>query len=246
MPLDDALLKDFITTFQGYGDYRAKYWLVGMEEGGGGSHDEVERRLRKWDLGGRPELLDLRAHHIGGDLSAFMSGTEKLQPTWSQLIRIVLGSEGRPSDNEAVRAYQQFRLGRPGGETCLLELMPLPSPNAVIWNYAQWSSIPDLKTRSRYTEQYRPSRIRTLWHKIREHRPPVVVFYSLTNLPQWKQAAGVNLVETSIEGVKSFSGHNEHTQFLVISQPAHRVKGKGNDYYIQVGREISGALSARG
>ena len=130
MILPGSLLRAYIDTFVGYGDYQPKYWLVGMEEGGGGSLDEVARRLAKWEAAGRSELLDLRGQHLDGDLADFLGGSEDLQKTWSNLIRVVLGCEGRPTDNETVRAYQQSKLGRFDGETCLLELMPLPSPDA--------------------------------------------------------------------------------------------------------------------
>jgi hypothetical protein len=238
-------LKVYINSFVGYGDYRAKYWLVGMEEGGGGSFEEVSRRLAKWEAAGRPELLDLRGHHHEGDLTTFVGGSTKLQKTWSQLIRIVLSAEGRPTDNDAVRAYQQHRLGRFGGEACLLELMPLPSPDAGTWLYRDWSLSPDLRTRATYMRRHASPRASLLRQRIIEHRPQAVVFYSLSYLPWWRLVAGVPLSEVSIADVKSFVGHSEQTVFVVVQQPAHRSKGKGNNYYVQVGRLISESLTAR-
>lgn len=241
MFLSSALLKAYIDTFNGYGDYRAKYWFVGMEEGGGGSFDEVSRRLTRWDASGQPELLDLAEHHREGDLTSFVSDSDEagLQPTWKQLIRIVLGGEGQPTDNKAVRTYQQNRLGRYGGETCLLELMPLPSPDAKVWHYRDWSLLPDLRSRSGYVKKYAPIRALRLRELIDEQKPPVVVFYSFTYMVWWKQVANVELTPTEIRGVKSFLGENEHTRFIVVSQPAHRMKCKGSDYYVQVGKEIA-------
>lgn len=246
MFLDSTLLKPYMDTFIGYGDYRARYWFVGMEEGGGGSLDEVSRRLTKWDAAGRPELLDLRGHHHEGDLTDFVSGSGNLQTTWSQLIRIVLAAEDSPTDNDAVRAYQQHRLGRAGGETCLLELMPLPSPDAGTWNYRQWSLSSDLQSRAVYMKRRAHARAATLQRRIMEYRPPAVVFYSLSYLPWWRLVASVNLSEVSILGVKSFLGHNGHTVFVVVPQPAHRAKGKGSDYYVRIGREIAAALRTMG
>ena len=245
MFLDSSLLRAFIDTFHGYGDYKAKYWFVGMEEGGGETVEEVARRISKWNDAGRPELLDLRGHHEGGDLADFVGGTEELQTTWSQLIRVALGCEGRPTDTEAVRSYQQFKLGRIGDETCLLELMPLPSPDAGKWYYRAWTFMSELRTRRRYMERYAPIRARRLRQLIEEHRPPVVVFYSLSYIETWKQVAGIVLAEVPIAGVKSFSGRNQHTVFVVIPQPAYWTKGKGNDYYIQVGRAIAASLAPR-
>ena len=204
----------------------------------------MSRRLAKWGAAGQPELLDLRGHHQGGDLDSFVGGPEELQKTWSNLIRIVLGAEGRSADNEEVRAYQQYRLGRMGGETCLLELMPLPSPDAGTWHYREWTLSPDLRDRATYMKRHANSRAEKLQGKIAGHRPTVVVFYSLSYLPWWRLVAGVPLTETAIGGVKSLVGRSQHTVFVVVPQPAHRAKGKGKDYYVQVGRVIAASLAS--
>lgn len=243
--LDSSILRDYISTFNGYGDYRAKYWFVGMEEGGGGTLDEITKRFASWESHGRGELSDLVSHHTDSDLSHLAGKSAKLQTTWSQLIRIVLASEGRPTDNESVRAYQQSRLGRIGGETCLLELMPLPSPNAGAWLYGQHSSLPELRSRSEYMESYADMRTRRLRRRVEEHKPPVVVFYSFTYIERWRQIAGVELKMVPIGGVKTYSGGSEHTSFVVVPQPAHRMKGKGKDYYLQVGKAIGASLRSR-
>lgn len=244
MILDSQLLENYMDTFYGYGDYEAAYWLIGMEEGGGSSFEEVSRRLAKWESQGRGELLDLRPHHTGGDLSHFVGSSGKLQPTWSQLIRIVLAAEGRPTDNERVRDYQQSQLGRFGGDTCLLELMPLPSPDAKKWLYKEHSSLPQLHSRDTYTKHYAPLRAIHLQSRIREHKPAAVVFYSLSYVGWWKQIAGVELTPILIDGVKSLSGHNKRTYFVVVPQPAAQIKGKGNSYYVQVGRAIASSLQS--
>jgi hypothetical protein len=55
---DDQLLLDFMNAFYGYGNYKAPYWFIGMEEGGGDSFEEVTKRLSVWDRRGRRELED--------------------------------------------------------------------------------------------------------------------------------------------------------------------------------------------
>lgn len=45
--------------FCGYGNYDAEHWLLGMEEGSGGSVDEIARRLDAWQSQGEPELADV-------------------------------------------------------------------------------------------------------------------------------------------------------------------------------------------
>ena len=39
---DDELLQAYIDTFYGFGKYEGKYWFIGMEEGGGGTFEEIE------------------------------------------------------------------------------------------------------------------------------------------------------------------------------------------------------------
>jgi hypothetical protein len=45
--------------------------------------------------------------------------------------------------------------------------------------------------------------------------------------------------------VRTLSRVNEHTRFIVILQPADcmKGKGKGNDYYAQVGKTIAASLA---
>jgi hypothetical protein len=51
--IDDILLEEFINNFYGYGNYHGKYWFIGMEEGGGNSIEEINRRLASWNTRGR-------------------------------------------------------------------------------------------------------------------------------------------------------------------------------------------------
>ena len=54
--LDESLVLDFCEVFFGYGSFKAPIWLVGMEEGGGESAEEIQRRLQIWDQRGRQNL----------------------------------------------------------------------------------------------------------------------------------------------------------------------------------------------
>lgn len=242
--LSSPLLRDYVGTFWGYGDYQAKYWFVGMEEGGGRTEAEVAKRLASWEKHGRQELSELVRHHQESDLAAFTGDSGDIQTTWGQLIRVVLASEVRPTDDHAVKAYQISRLGSFGGETALLELMPLPSPDAKTWYYDKWSWLPELRTRSRYKKSYTGTRVQHLRQRIAEYKPTVVMFYSLTYKDRWQEVTGVPLVASPISGVETLFGDNGHTLFLVVPQPAAWIKGKGNDYYEQVGMAIARMLAA--
>ena len=240
--LDSSLLSDYIATFNGYGDYRAPYWLVGMEEGGGGSLDALNRRLVSWERQGKGELSDLSPHHEDGDAVNERGKQGKLQSTWSQLIRVVLAIGRQPTDNATVLEYQRTQLGRSGGETCLLELMPLPSPGLSRWLYSQYSSLPGLESRAAYMKHYAPARIERLRARMVEHKPAFVMFYSLGYVQYWRQVASVPLTTTSIGGVTTYFGRNEHTVFAVVPQPAARIRGKGSGYYVEVGRVVAGMI----
>lgn len=41
-------LRAWMENFYGYGNPEGPYWLVGMEEGGGGSEADVQARLDTW------------------------------------------------------------------------------------------------------------------------------------------------------------------------------------------------------
>jgi hypothetical protein len=61
--LNHALLNDYMKVFYGYGSWKAKYWFVGIEEGGGKTFEEVTRRLDTWDRRGRRDIEDIREFH---------------------------------------------------------------------------------------------------------------------------------------------------------------------------------------
>ena len=129
MILDDVLVQSFISGFYGYGSYAADYWFVGMEEGGAGSEEEIVSHLGHWDRRRRNELEDLRDFQVTkGNVDYFLD-PQKLQSTWAGLVRVVMGTERVEASVAEVKSYQANNLGRQTGSTCLLELLPLPSPS---------------------------------------------------------------------------------------------------------------------
>jgi hypothetical protein len=191
--LDDALVDAFAHGFFGYGDYRARYWFVGMEEGGGGTEAEIGRRLAAWHARGRRELEDLAEFHAAiGEVRWFKRAI--LQPTWRGLIRIVMAAEGLASDKEDVRAYQRDRLGRPGGETCLIEIMPLPSPRSDVWHYATMLTDARFRSRQAYVDALRAERLGRIQTRIDEWRPPFVIIYG-TSRAAFAPPAGTRVVQ---------------------------------------------------
>lgn len=121
---NDELLEKIVDTFYGYGNYQGNYWFVGMEEAGGDFND-INNRINIWSNRGKQEIEDIAEYHI-----AMETWDARIQPTWKGLIRIILSAKGRENiDREDVRKYQINELGRKYKETCLLELLPLPSPS---------------------------------------------------------------------------------------------------------------------
>ncbi|HKP53021.1 MAG TPA: hypothetical protein VJ183_10245 [Chloroflexia bacterium] len=243
--LDDALLQSFTNTFYGYGNYQGRYWFIGMEEGGGGSTEEVSRRLSAWDDRGRKEVEGPGESHSEFGVSPFFKKQPKSQPTWNKLIRILLSIEGKNPTLQEVKSYQATNLGKSDSDTCLLELLPLPSPHTGKWLYADSSLLPQLRTRDLYRGHYAPLRAMHIKERIEEHTPAVVVFYSFNGWYRqwWELIAGVTFTRESIGADRAYLGSNDHTVFAIVKHPVAR--RTGNDYFHQAGRLISTRLGSQ-
>lgn len=229
---DDQLLEAYINGFYGYGNYQAPYWFVGMEEGGGNSHEEIVGRLEVWSKRGHEELEDLAQYHRELGMSRFFDAQAKLQSTWKQLIRVVLTANGQTYDVETIREYQRSRLGTKDGETCLLELLPLPSPNIASWLYGEHSDLPYLLNRETYGKHVTDSRIAHFQGRIIQHQPKAVVFYGIKYRVYWEKIAGIESWEKSSEGVDFAS--NGNTLLVVAKHPV--AMGSTNEYFRGIGK----------
>jgi hypothetical protein len=235
-PVIEAYIKDFY----GHGSYEAKYWFIGMEFGGGGSAAEIVSRIQGWHDRGGKELEDLGPNGVGAGSRWFLPGYP-LQPTWKQLIRIVLSAEDAPSGPENIRAYQKERLGREGGLDCILELLPLPSPGLNRWKFypelarQQHPRLLYLGDRATYTHYVAPARAAHLRERIIRYRPDAVIFYGSGYEHWWHRVAGVKFMPSTIG--KVWAAENEHTRFVIMQHPtAH---GLPNSYFQAVGRLIA-------
>ena len=141
----DKILQYLINTFYGSGNYDGDCWFIGMEEGGGNTLERVQTRIKAWQDLGETELVDMYDFHILINYSEYFTNPVKLQRTWMQYARIILAAKGLPSTTPDVKAYQRDIIGRKQSETCLLELLPLPSPGLSSWYYDKWTDIPYLK-----------------------------------------------------------------------------------------------------
>jgi hypothetical protein len=237
MKLDDQLLERFIHKFYGAGNYSGKYWFIGLEEGGGDKLEEVINRLNVWKDLGEQELVDtVHFHQRLDDPPRFFSDPVKLQRTWMQLIRMILIAEGEASSNTDLKAYQRDRLGRMDEGTCLLEILPLCSPNSSTWHYAEWSGLHYLKNRETYQNHLRDLRCSHLRTQIKIFQPEVVVFYSTRFQEWWQEVAGPDVSFHSKEDQEILQGFSEKTQFIITQHPAAR--GISNDYFAKAGSII--------
>lgn len=235
------LIVPFMNEFYGYGNYQGDYWFIGMEEGGGNDCYEIDKRLCAWDKLGQPELADLyQFHHLIG-ITHFFQPPVKLQTTWAKLIRILLCLQKKSPSIQDIRDYQSACLGRSDGETCLLELLPLPSPSINHWIYSDCFDLPELTNRQTYECHYVPQRVAHLQQRISQYKPKLVVFYGTKYIHHWQNIANISLINSSSAGIHV--GCNNHTVFIAIKHPVAR--GVSNAYFCQIGK-IACQLLAQG
>ncbi|MBN1618387.1 hypothetical protein JW887_03530, partial [Candidatus Dojkabacteria bacterium] len=236
---NDALLEHFIATFYGSGNYSGDYWFVGMEEGGGNTLERVLLRLGAWRELGETELVDIYEFHIRINYPEYFNNPVKLQRTWMQQARIILASQGKPTSVEHVRAYQRDIIGRKSSETCLLELLPLPSPSTRVWNYGQWSNLSYLRNREVYRKYCIPWRCKHIHSRIRVNKPALVVFVGKSYYPYWQQVAGNHVKFREINGF--MFGSSEETNLIISKHPATR--GVSNAYFEEIGSFCSSRIN---
>ncbi|MEO8285035.1 MAG: hypothetical protein ABI670_01200 [Chloroflexota bacterium] len=234
--IDETLLLEYTKQFYGYGTYAASLWFVGMEEGGGKSIDENIRRIVGWANRGKHELEDPATSPRGIGPDRWFGERPRIQTTWGKLIRILFAAEGKkPITPDAVKAYQRDILGRSDSDSCLLELLPLPSPSTAHWTYEGLTTLPHLVTRDKYREYLAPMRAQHIAAKVAQYQPKAVVFYSFDRWYRqwWQLIAGVPFAEIETEEGSMYLAGNSRTRFAIIKHPASM--GLTNNYFHLVG-----------
>lgn len=236
---NDQLLYEFMTNFYGYGTYKGKMWFIGMEEGGGNSFEEIQNRLTAWEQMARLELLDIQSFHKKIEMNYWFGSTAKLQTTWNKAIRIFLSSQGKNPTPEMVRTYQSEQFARVNSETCILELLPLPSRSVKHWIYANYSSLQILQNKQTYMEEVAPIRVPYIRDKISLFKPKQVVFFGLDSRYQshWNKIAGVTFKHLKRGSYLYLIADSKDTRFAISSHPATR--GIKNDYFYQLGQVLA-------
>lgn len=232
--LDDQLLRHFMQTFYGYGNDRGAYWFIGMEEGGGDTLAEVQNRLATWQARGARALEDVVDYHLALGITHPFTDHPKIQPTWGKLIRVLLSSQGTTPTREAIRQYQRTEWARPDSDSCLLELLPLPSPSTHHWLYGEHSTLPELATRESYRTAWVVRRSHALQQQITHHQPAVVICYSFGYLEYWQGIVGGDLLAAAAGAFYHTTVGN--TLCVVIKHPA--ATGVTSAYFEAVGHFI--------
>src|SRR5436190_23890805 len=124
--LSSELLTEYGNQFCGLGSWNAKVWFIGIEEVGGESIDEIQKRLDVWEERGKKALENAPAFYPACGLKKWHGPGAKLHDTWKQLTRMLLLARGEADSEKALLDYQRTGLGSANGETCLAELLPLP------------------------------------------------------------------------------------------------------------------------
>lgn len=231
----DAHLAQYIDTFWGYGGLGAPYWFVGMEEGGGDSWPAFRDGLGRWRDNGAPPLDRFRPDEPERAANPWFGHRARIQPYWGRIIRLFLAAEGLACDTDAVRSYQIEHLAAPDGDTCLLELLPLPSPSTTHWIYGDHSDLDVLRDRATYRAYVAPKRVAALRALIDAHTPRYVVFVGLSYVSYWNSVAGAELPTRPERPVTSADGP---TRMVITRHPSSF--GVTNAYFEQIGRMLAG------
>lgn len=241
---DDKLLEEFIAKFFGYGNFDGDYWFVGLEQGGGNSFTEIEKRLNVWENHGKPVLEDAADYHRAIGLGHFFDPKKpKRQPTWSGLIRMLFGFQGKKHTSikaSDVNLYQRDSFLQRNSQSCSIELLPLPSPSMNDWLYSNHSDLPYLRNRALYRQRFAKKRADKMREYITAYGPKLVIFYGLhpEYVEWWKYIADKDF--TTQQVTPKFSAEfarNDHTVFAISRHPT--AFGTTNEYLHELGMAIA-------
>lgn len=233
MKLNDELLLEFCGRFLGYGNPSADYWFVGMEEGGGNSAEEIASRFAAWERRGKRDFDDMKAFcrdtgHAA--LTPWGNANAPYQKTWCGLIKTQGSQEDKPDWVSNPVTYQRTKWLTENGETCLLNLLPLPSPNINTWNYDEWSDLSILRTRPSYISAVIDARINMIREAILNYQPKRVTFVGVSNAAYWSRIQ---------EGIKD-------VEFDTMKHPAARGQSTTQQPIEQFGASTTALLPILG
>jgi hypothetical protein len=213
--LSPSELNRMAEQFCGYGKWDAPYWFVGPEAGmGRDGNDSLAARYESWKQLGCAPIVDCAAHHRGFGFTKWHQPHPPTQPTWRQLIRLLLAYKGMNPDLDDIRAYQRDHWGRENGETCAIELSGLPAPN--------------LQT-SRDRTTFLSKRIERIRKAALKYAPEFIVMYGQGNRREWERIAGGGFDSSGLYRMGK-------TVAAIALHPVTR--GLGNECWVRLGRML--------
>ncbi len=215
--LPDDILSSYAHVFQGYGTWDAKVWFVGMEETGGWTESEVERRLAVWRQRGQRELEDAPSFYTAAGIREYHGHPTQDHPVWKGLIHMLMLARGEGESTDVLLNYQRAFLGSTHGDTCLADVLPLPVPNSRTWYYRDWSRLSWLQDHARYQANLTEQRLVGLRSRLDHYHPRVVIFYGDPGHSVWANIAGGEF-RSAIEDKLLYREKNR-TVFFVTRHP---------------------------
>jgi len=225
--LSTEILKEYIATFYGYGNWvTSKFWFIGIEEGGGNKIENVEKRLESWELLGKHDLIDCYDHHWKMNSYTEQSIKKPHSRTWTRLILTKLSFQSKNTNTADVLNLQLTDWGNLLSDNLLIELFPLPSPGVKDWFYPDWvdltSDLSFLKCRDSYKETVVSNRVKNIKAKVEQHKPSVVLFYGKSQQDHWNDIIGTtDLKMITLSGHTIRHIYSNKTLFIQCPQPSY-------------------------
>lgn len=232
-----SVLEKYINNFYGYGSWDHDFWFIGMEEGGGNSLEDLEKRILTWEKRGGHGLEDARPYHLELGITQWYGDKAKLQKTWEKIIRVYLAYKNSPTDKNSIRQYQTEHFGCRDSNNgfASLELFSLPSQSTTHWIYNSIEGLPYLINRQVYKYYLYPKRADTLRHNILSYKPKFIVIYGINYLPEWEGIIQKPFKTCDLkDALMSRLGNTQI--FLVPHAVAH---GYTNDYWTGIGKHLA-------
>jgi len=215
------MIEAYSKKFFGYGRWDAPVWFVGLEEAGSGTSTELQTRLAAWDEHGQRELENAPTFYTACGQHRWHGPNATLQPTWRQLLRLLLSARGEPVGEAALLEQQQLTFGASSGDVCLTELSPLPAPSHRQWPYADNLNLPEwVHSREQFMKTVSAGRIAALREKIVTHHPRAVVFYFWKPRHSAEAVAGGQFRSIIPEQLLGFERNG--TAYFITGHPAGR------------------------
>lgn len=238
--INSEQIENYCTNFYGYGNWESPIWFIGIEENGGYSEEEVQKRIDSW-MRFKTPLIDNKEHHLSlnieGITKLFTEG--KCQRTWWKLIRLKLNYDDDIVSNEKIQQIQKDEWGQLKSKSLIIEMFPLPSPSIADWKYKEWSQLNFLNSRTEYFDFFATQRTKFIKNKIKKFKPKVVIFYANKLIKYWDLIIEDNF-NSNAEKRKINDNYfqfikKDSTCFIQTPQPAGVW---GNDFWDKLGKEI--------